>query len=306
MAEEKFDPAAHLTKIKGQDYLETKWRIAWLRSEHPDATIESEVLKWFGDANNPGVLYRSVVTLSTGGSATGHGSETAKDFGDFIEKAETKAVGRALAMLGYGTQFAVDLDEGDRIVDAPVNRQNGAGARQQDQRTPNTNQGGSAPQRPRQQQQEPDVQGVRNMDSPPSDAQRRKFDVMVSKLRLNPHMVAQQVSGYPLENLNKFGYSKCIDRMTEIEKGDVEVPPGWWATDEDAAAPPPATERGQEPVDDEDPKERAMDFILRAQSPESLDRIYESLKKVGLQDDDDLLGAMAKREEHLLAAENGG
>jgi hypothetical protein len=35
-------------------------------------------------------------------------------------KAETKAVGRALAMLGYGTQFAPEMDEGERIVDSPV------------------------------------------------------------------------------------------------------------------------------------------------------------------------------------------
>ena len=47
--------------------------------------------------------------------------ETKKDFSDHTEKAETSAVGRALAMLGYGTQFAIsDLDEGDRIVDSPV------------------------------------------------------------------------------------------------------------------------------------------------------------------------------------------
>ena len=39
------------------------------------------------------------------------------------EKAETKAVGRALAMLGYGTQFAADeLDEGERIADTPIDR----------------------------------------------------------------------------------------------------------------------------------------------------------------------------------------
>jgi ssDNA-binding Zn-finger/Zn-ribbon topoisomerase 1 len=49
--------------------------------------------------------------------------ESKRDFGDFIEKAETKAVGRALAMLGYGTQFAADeLDEGQRIVDSPEER----------------------------------------------------------------------------------------------------------------------------------------------------------------------------------------
>lgn len=40
---------------------------------------------------------------------------------DFIEKAETGSIGRALALIGYGTQFCADeLDEGKRIVDAPT------------------------------------------------------------------------------------------------------------------------------------------------------------------------------------------
>src|SRR6266704_618464 len=62
------------------------------------------------------------VTDGKGGSATGTKSETAASFPDFIEKAETGAIGRALAALGYGTQFAPELDEEHRIVDAPVNR----------------------------------------------------------------------------------------------------------------------------------------------------------------------------------------
>ena len=49
-----------------------------------------------------------------------YGSETAKDFGDYAEKASTKSLGRALAMLGYGTQFAAEMDEGERVVDSPV------------------------------------------------------------------------------------------------------------------------------------------------------------------------------------------
>src|SRR5207253_3757065 len=49
-------------------------------------------------------------------------SETAVDFDDYAEKADTGATGRALAKIGYGTQFAVDFDEGSRIVDAPVDR----------------------------------------------------------------------------------------------------------------------------------------------------------------------------------------
>ena len=46
-------------------------------------------------------------------------SETMSDFRDYFEKAETKAIGRALAMLGYGTQFAPELDEAERVVDTP-------------------------------------------------------------------------------------------------------------------------------------------------------------------------------------------
>jgi hypothetical protein len=39
--------------------------------------------------------------------------ETAKGFADYLEKAETGAIGRALALAGYGTQFAPELLETD-------------------------------------------------------------------------------------------------------------------------------------------------------------------------------------------------
>jgi hypothetical protein len=121
MSEGKFDPSKHLSnKVRGgAEYLEVKWRLVWLRSEHPDAAIATELVRETDDS----ALFKASVSIPGGGSATGFGSETARDFGDFIEKAETKAVGRALAMLGYGTQFTgLDLAEGDRIVDTPVDR----------------------------------------------------------------------------------------------------------------------------------------------------------------------------------------
>jgi hypothetical protein len=73
-------------------------------------------------------LFRAEVEIPNGGKATGWGSETVRDFHDYIEAAETKALGRALAALGYGTQFCRDFDFAEnarpgtaQVVDAPVN-----------------------------------------------------------------------------------------------------------------------------------------------------------------------------------------
>lgn len=118
----EFDAAKHITKVSGRDYLEVKWRLVWLRTEHPDAQILTKLLQH--EKNN--AVFSCQVTLPSGASATGHGSEGADDFGDYLEKAETKAIGRALAALGFGTQFCDDLDFGSaqqRVVDAPVQRQ---------------------------------------------------------------------------------------------------------------------------------------------------------------------------------------
>lgn len=114
-----FDPTRYLTKVSGRDYLEVKWRLVWLRSVHPDAQIETELV----EHRNNMAVFRARVTIPSGASATGWGSEGTEDFGDYLEKAETKALGRALAALGFGTQFCWDFDFGadqQRIVDSPV------------------------------------------------------------------------------------------------------------------------------------------------------------------------------------------
>jgi hypothetical protein len=119
-AEPVFEPSRYLTQISGRDYLEVKWRLLWLRTQHPDASIETEMVRDDGSA----ALFRARVTLPTGGMATGWGSESYQDFGDYVEKAETKALGRALAALGFGTQFCQDFDFGSvergRVVDSPI------------------------------------------------------------------------------------------------------------------------------------------------------------------------------------------
>jgi hypothetical protein len=102
----EFDPSPYIRQLRGRgggsEYLDVKWRLLWLRKEHPDASIVTELVQYDPQM----AIFKATVTLPTGGMATGYGSETASDFPDFIEKAETKAIGRALNALGYGAQFS--------------------------------------------------------------------------------------------------------------------------------------------------------------------------------------------------------
>lgn len=106
----RFDPSKYLVNLNGRgEYLEVKWRLLWLRTEHPEASIETEMVK----LEERSAVFKATIVIPEGGAATGWGSETAGDFRDFLEKAETKALGRALAALGYGSQFCQDHEHGD-------------------------------------------------------------------------------------------------------------------------------------------------------------------------------------------------
>src|SRR6266496_6480285 len=143
-----FNPNDHVMQIKNRngsaDYLPVQWRLVWFREHCPQGSIETEMLHldldreteeegyaWNNETRrsekvvkraNGLAVFRAIVKDGKGGIATGTKSEKAASFPDYIEKAETGAIGRALAALGYGTQFAPELDEEHRIVDAPVNR----------------------------------------------------------------------------------------------------------------------------------------------------------------------------------------
>lgn len=112
-----FNPNEHLMDLKGKAYLQVMWRLVWFRDEKPDWCIDTKLEQL---TDNHAVFSAKIFDENNIQKAAGYGSESSKDFKDFIEKAETKAVGRALAMLGYGTQFAPEMDEGERIVDSPV------------------------------------------------------------------------------------------------------------------------------------------------------------------------------------------
>lgn len=105
--------------LKGKPYLQVAHRILWCREEHPDWTFATERI----EATDKFVLFKAEIMDASGRLiATAHKREDYAHFQDANEKAETSAIGRALAMCGYGTQFAPELDEGERLADSPIQR----------------------------------------------------------------------------------------------------------------------------------------------------------------------------------------
>ena len=101
------------------DYLPVAARIAWFRLEHPDWSIITKEVKSAPKAT----VMKAIIKDEQGKvMATARKRESEAGFSDYIEKAETGAIGRALAMCGYGTLQAPEFDEGERLADAPVKK----------------------------------------------------------------------------------------------------------------------------------------------------------------------------------------
>ena len=195
----EFDPSRYLTKVSGSDYLEVKWRLLWLRQTHPDASIETELVTHDGQA----AIFKAKVSIPGGGSSTGWGSEQYGDFRDYIEKAETKALGRALAALGFGTQFCNDFAFGadqNRVVDAPVDLQ-----RQLERRRSNG-------------KQSPEVQESRPSDQPATARQHGFIDALVRELSISEDALKLEVEssfGTPVSGLSRRDASVLIERLQQ-------------------------------------------------------------------------------------------
>jgi len=111
-----------LMNLKGKPYLQVAQRIVWFNEDTERYNIVTEFLSL---TEERAVCKATVQIFNKEGQllrqAQGTKSESKRDFSDFIEKAETGAVGRAITTLGFGTAYALaDLDEGDRIIDTPV------------------------------------------------------------------------------------------------------------------------------------------------------------------------------------------
>ena len=190
-----FNPNEHMMKLKGRDYLQVMWRLVWFREEKPGWMIRTEIVS----ADDKHAVFRATIADESGAvRSMGHGSESVKDFGDYLEKAETKAVGRALAMLGYGTQFAPELDEGERIVDSPVQREE---AQQK------------APAQP-----EPASAAQQKAPAQPEPASAAQIEVL--RQMLTPEQWAKMAEKYgaKLEHLTKEAAGKALTKLKEMQK----------------------------------------------------------------------------------------
>ncbi|HBY45724.1 MAG TPA: hypothetical protein PK593_03540 [Thermomicrobiales bacterium] len=112
----RFDPREHLRELDdGSYYLDIKWRMHWLRHEHPEADIQTELLA----LDDEHAICKATVSIPGGGSATSHASATRAGAAAFVETAETRAIGRALAALGYGAEY-IETDQPRTRGAAPV------------------------------------------------------------------------------------------------------------------------------------------------------------------------------------------
>ena len=114
-----FDPSRYLINLNGEQYLEVKWRLVWLRDIFPDAVVQTELVSH----TDGRAIFKATASLPSGASSTGWGSESEGSFPEYIEAAETKALGRCLAALGFGSQFCSDFDIAEKqgnLADSPV------------------------------------------------------------------------------------------------------------------------------------------------------------------------------------------
>ena len=114
-----FEAKKHLIDLRGKEYLEVKWRIVWFRENNPKGCISTEL-----ENADPVIMKASVIDAEGNLLGTGYGTPKTQGAAKNrpFEGAETAAIGRALAIAGYGTQFTGE-DEGEHLADAPVEMQ---------------------------------------------------------------------------------------------------------------------------------------------------------------------------------------
>jgi hypothetical protein len=120
-----------LLNLKGKEYLLAAHRIQWFVHENNRFIIKTEMVESVADVS---ACVKAIITVHDENnnvikSVEGVKTEHKKQFEDYIEKATTGAISRALSYIGYGTQFSGDElnelvnergEEVNRLADAPL------------------------------------------------------------------------------------------------------------------------------------------------------------------------------------------
>lgn len=115
----------YLIKMQGgKMYLPAAYRIVWFRDELGDEWGIRTKLVEGGHEAGFATVHAEILNPDGRVIASGHKTEAKSDFpAGWVEKAESGAVARALALLGFGTQFTPELDDdGFRPADSPQPR----------------------------------------------------------------------------------------------------------------------------------------------------------------------------------------
>jgi hypothetical protein len=205
-----FDPRQHLMNLKGKDYLPVAARLIWLNEEAPRYTIQSQILKL---EDTYAIVQATVTVLDDAGNAIKTASATKREdkthFPDYLEKAETGSIGRALGMLGYGTQFAPEFDESNglletRVVDKPQARPS----------EPIT-----APSRPR---EEPPTRVTR--EEPPTRAAREEPPTRVTREEPEEEPMRPKLASIPMKPASQLSSPTNARKPRYEEEEPVPIP----------------------------------------------------------------------------------
>jgi len=116
------DLRPYMVSLKGKQYLTVAGRLVWFNAVNTDGHIGIETHFDVLDLDKKVAVCTCTLRDRRDGTILAQATkmEDARGFGDFAEKAQTGSLGRALALIGIGTQFVgADFDEGERIVDTP-------------------------------------------------------------------------------------------------------------------------------------------------------------------------------------------
>jgi hypothetical protein len=98
-----FDPKPVIERLRRGE-LDPQQRVdllvLWMRKEHAQAQIVTDLAQF----NETMAVVKATIILPSGAEASGYGSALAADSDEMVERAETKAIGRAMNALGYSVE----------------------------------------------------------------------------------------------------------------------------------------------------------------------------------------------------------